>query len=441
VLREVDPDKLAEHFAWKCVLGDSTLFKGISKLPGGSRWTFDEGHSAKKESYFEPGMWEDSPALKEEAFYGKIKEVFTGLLPRYLNGDDAITMALSSGLDTRLILACLDPGPGELPCHTFAGAYRTTLDGIIGRKVAEAAGQSHKVLSLDRAFLEGFPDYCQDTIYITDGCHDVMGTHDIYLNKLARSIGTTRLTGKFGSEIVRSHSMLNKPYRFLDGFFNPDFEECMARADAGLTEPKKGHRLTFAAFKEMPWFEYGCLAMENSILNLRSPFMDNDLVKLLYQAPEGVRDSDDLTLKLIADGSTDMARIMTDRGMGGNLVYPFNKLAQAYYDYLVKSEYVYLYMVPHWMAAIDKVLSPLHPERFLAGRHQLGYYRIWFRDKLSGFIRDVLLDEKTLSRPFFNRKFMEKMVLSHTRGTGNYTGEINKALTAELVHRRLVEEI
>ena len=37
--------------------------------------------------------------------------------------------------------------------------------------------------------------------------------------------------------------------------------------------------------------------------------------------------------------------------------------------------------------------------------------------------------------------FIEKMVLSHTRGTGNYTGEINKALTAELIHRQLVEDI
>jgi hypothetical protein len=52
-----------------------------------------------------------------------------------------------------------------------------------------------------------------------------------------------------------------------------------------------------------------------------------------------------------------------------------------------------------------------------------------------------MLDERTLSRPFFNRNFIEKMVLSHTKGTGNYTGEINKALTAELIHRQLVEDI
>ena len=30
-----------------------------------------------------------------------------------------------------------------------------------------------------------------------------MGTHDIFFNKLVRNIGTIRMTGKFGSEIVR----------------------------------------------------------------------------------------------------------------------------------------------------------------------------------------------------------------------------------------------
>jgi len=440
-LRNINPDSLAEHFAWKCVLGDKTLFSDIHKLPGGSRWSFGNGSRPEKGHYFEPAAWEDSTPLPPEDFYESLKETFTRILPRYFHDMGRISMALSSGLDTRFILSYLNPRPGEMPCHTFAGVYRHTLDGVIGKKVAAACGQSHRILSLDQGFLSGFDRHCQDTVYVTDGSHDVMGTHDIYFNRLARDLGTVRITGKFGSEIVRSHSMLRKPYNFLDGFFHPDFEEPMSRATATPPGERIPNRLTFAAFQEMPWYEHGCLAVENSILTLRSPFMDNDLVALMYQAPEGTRDSDDLTLRLVAAGSPAMARIMTDRGMGGELIYPLNKVAQAYYDFLVKSEYVYLYMVPHWMAAIDKVLSPLHPEKILAGRHQLGYYRLWFRDDFSQFVRDVLLDERTLSRPFFNREFMKKMVLSHTRGTGNYTGEINKALTAELIHRTLLEDI
>jgi asparagine synthase (glutamine-hydrolysing) len=440
-LREIDPNSLGQHFAWKCVLGDKTLFPEINKLPGGSRWSFENGHNAEKNSYFKPGMWESKPLLEGEAFYEGLRETFSNILPRYFQGRDTITMALSSGLDTRLILAHLKAASGEISCHTFAGAYRQPLDGIIGSKIAEAFGQSHQVLSLDEDYLTDFPSYCQKTIYVTDGCHDVMGTHDIFFNKLVRNIGTIRMTGKFGSEIVRSSCMLNKPYNFLDGFFNRDFDKLMNKAATDIIETKKGHRLTFAAFKEMPWYEYGCLAMENSILTLRSPFMDNDLVELMYQAPEGARDSDDLALRLVKGGNPEMSRIMTDRGTAGNLKYPLDKLALAYYDFLVKSEYVYLYMLPHWMAALDKVFSPLHPERFFAGRYQLGYYRLWFRDKFSEFIQDIMLDERTLSRPFFNRNFIEKMVLSHTKGTGNYTGEINKALTAELIHRQLVEDI
>jgi len=123
------------------------------------------------------------------------------------------------------------------------------------------------------------------------------------------------------------------------------------------------------------------------------------------------------------------------------MIYPLSRIVEFFHDGLVKSEYAYLFMLPHWMSAADKILAPLRPERLLAGRHQLGYYRLWFRDKFPEFIKDVLLDARTLNRPFFNGKFIEEMALRHTRGTGNFTGEINKALTVELIHRQLVEDI
>ena len=49
---QIDPNSLGQHFAWKCVLGDKTLFPEINKLPGGSRWSFENGYNAEKNSYF-----------------------------------------------------------------------------------------------------------------------------------------------------------------------------------------------------------------------------------------------------------------------------------------------------------------------------------------------------------------------------------------------------
>jgi asparagine synthase (glutamine-hydrolysing) len=338
-------------------------------------------------------------------------------------------------------MAFADVSPGDLPCHTFGGVRRATLDGILGRELARACGHPHEFLHLDREFLSNFPEYAQKTVYVSDGCHDVNGTYDIYFNKLVRNIGPVRMTGKYGSEIVRSRSMLRKPYSFLPGFFHKDFEKYLSRSMETMADAKKGHDLTFAAFKEMPWNEFGRLAVERSILTMRTPFMDNDLVELMYQAPKGIRDSDELSMRLIEDANPDLMKVMTDSGTAANVIYPLSRLVEAFHDVLVKLEYAYLFMLPHWLSPLDKILSPLRPERLLAGRHQLGYQRLWLRDEFPGFIKDVLLDPRTMNRPFFNSKFIEEMTIRHTKGTGNYTGEINKALTVELIHRQLVEDI
>jgi len=440
-LRSINPETLGQYFAWNCVFDNRTLFSDIYLLPGGSQWVFSNGHLAEKKRYFEPGMWEDKPALDEKVFYARLRETFQNIMPTYFQCEDTIAMSASAGLDTRLILAYSNAAPGELPCHTFGGVRRATLDGILGRELAETCGQPHEFLHLNEEFLSGFPELAQKTVYVTDGCHDVLGTHDIYFNRLVRNIGPVRMTGKFGSETVRSRSMLGKSYSFLAGFFHKDFEKYMEGAMETVTEAKKGHKLTFAAFKEMPWNEFGRLAVERSILTMRSPFMDNDLVELMYQAPRGVRNSDDLAIQLIAAANPDLLKVMTDSGTAGNMSYPLSRLTQFFHDGLVKSEYAYLFMLPHWMSAVDKILAPLRPERLLAGRHQLGYYRLWFRDKFPEFIKDVLLDTRAMNRPFFNRNFIEEMVLRHTRGTGNFTGEINKALTVELIHRQLIEDM
>ena len=46
--------------------------------------------------------------------------------------------------------------------------------------------------------------------------------------------------------------------------------------------------VSFIAFKQVPWFHYCRFSVENSQLTVRSPYLDNELVKLAYQAPDGM---------------------------------------------------------------------------------------------------------------------------------------------------------
>jgi asparagine synthase (glutamine-hydrolysing) len=106
---------------------------------------------------------------------------------------------------------------------------------------------------------------------------------------------------------------------------------------------------------------------------------------------------------------------------------------------MLKAEYAYDDGMPQWMAKIDRTLGPLHLERLFLGRHKFQHFRVWYRNELSHYLRDILLDSRTFNRPFFQRTCLEKMVNSHIGGSGNFTNEIHRVLTIELIHRSLIE--
>ena len=81
----------------------------------------------------------------------------------------------------------------------------------------------------------------------------------------------------------------------------------------------------------------------------------------------------------------------------------------------------------------------LHLERLFLGRHKFHHFRIWYRDQLSGYLKQILLDPRALGRPCFDRRGLETMVLRHTRGEENYTRELHRALTCELTLRQLID--
>lgn len=438
-LRNTDNQGLGELFACGFVLENRTLFSNVFSLPGGSAWTYHNGCSAKKSYYFKPSTWENQPVLEKEVFYKKLRETFHNILPRYFNSKDLIGMSLTGGLDSRMILACIDIPPGKLPFYTFGGMYRDCYDVKVSRKVADAYHQSHNVLLLGKEFLSDFPNHAEKSIYVTDGCHDVCGSYSIYLNSLARKIAPIRMTGTFGSEILRGVSgfKASLPDKKL---FHPDFYEHLIKAGKTVDNNNKGHRLTFSLFKEAPWLKNNIILAEQSQLTYRTPFMDNDLVSLTYQAPTYFLTNNELSLRLIKDGHNPaLFNIMTDRGFGGRKNFP--QCIQLFYYVVFKAEWYHNTGMPHWMSKLDSTVAPLQLEKLILGRNKFDHFRKWFQSELSDYVREILLDKRTTDRPFLNGKFLEKMVNGHIKRDRNYLREINKTLTVELIHRLLIEDI
>src|SRR5262249_5163701 len=137
--------------------------------------------------------------------------------------------------------------------------------------------QPFQVLPAGEEFLSHFSRYAERAVYLTDGCVDVGRSPDLYINEKARRIAPVRMTGNYGGEVLRKVRTF-KPEQPVAGLFHPEFLRHVDQARQTFAGCLQGHPVSFAAFKQCPWNHYGILALEQTQLTLRSPFLDNDLV-------------------------------------------------------------------------------------------------------------------------------------------------------------------
>jgi asparagine synthase (glutamine-hydrolysing) len=438
-LRRLDMQGLGEFFSCGCALQGRTLFQGVSLLPPGSIWTFRPGQPVHKAACFKKDDWEAQAPLAAEDYYQRLKETFNRILPKYFGGRQKVGLSLTGGLDSRMIIAGAPCAPGQLPCHTFGGMYRDCEDVRISREVARRCGQPHRVITVDRDFFPHYFEQAKRCVYITDGAMDVSGSVGLFVNRRARELAPIRMTGNYGSEILRG-AVTFKPNHVDESLFAPEFAPNLRNAAATFAGEKKGHPLSFIAFKQVPWHHFCRFAEENSQLTIRSPYLDNELVRLAYQAPPGLLLNKQLAYRYTTETNPALVGAPTDRG---NLARPPLVPVKAFVwwkEFLPKAEYCYDYGMPQWLAKVDRVLSPLHFERLFLGRQKYYHFRIWYRRELAGPLREVLLDPGALRRPYLHGPRVEQIVQAHTSGSGNYTLELHKLLTSELIQRSLLEK-
>jgi asparagine synthase (glutamine-hydrolysing) len=435
-LREINPKALAEYMAFDCVLEDKSLFKGISVLPGGSCWTL-QGGRCRREQYFKPKALESTAVINENDVVDRLERVFLDVLPSYLRSPDKLAISLTGGLDTRLMVAASRDARG-LPAYTFAG-NRDTFDVRQARHVAEVTGLKYQVVRLGEDFLETFPKLAEDTVYISDGELGVSGTHNLYLNRLARKIAPVRLTGLFGSEVLRQGRILPHAPK-LNGLLNPDLNEHIKDAERRAAFHRAGNPLTAALYGDIPWRAHGIMSIERSQVTLRSPFMDNDLVEFLYTFPNAIRESRKVQQNVISRLNPQLARIFSNRGHAAGRNPLVCTAAQMFLWFLFKLDYLYFFEAPGWVLKCGAAMRFSRLPQLILGYHKFEHYRVWYRHKLAAYVGDMLLDRRTLERPFFNRDFLQKAVKEHIAGKWNYRNEINTALTIELIMRRLIED-
>jgi asparagine synthase (glutamine-hydrolysing) len=443
--RVLDELALAHLHTVGCVMGTQTLFKGIECLPPSAVWTLLPQARVQRLSYFSPSTWEQQALLSPQDFNDKLRAVMADVMPRYFQGpqDDTparsqhVGMSLTGGLDGRMVLAWSRQAKGTLPCYTFGGTLRDCADVRLARQIAHVRGQSHQTIEIGADFLRQFTSVAAQAVHASDGTMDVTGGVEWYANAAARRIAPVRMTGNYGSEIMRGNVAF-KPNALASAWVAPEQRLLLEEARQTYLDARRCHDLSFIAFRQVPWHHQARYAVERSQLTVRSPFLDPSLVGLMYQAPLTARTGYRNALQLVHDGDASLASIPTDRGLLHAASDRRNAWQQGVKNFSAKVEYAFDYGMPTWLAKATRSLGPLGLERQFLGHHKFYHFRRWYRDALAQDVQRLLLNNTALGRSYYRRDAVQTMVREHVDGRANHTLALHRALSHELVHQELL---
>jgi asparagine synthase (glutamine-hydrolysing) len=437
-LKEPDAVALADFASCGCILHDRTIFRGIQAMTASSAWSFVNGGIVTRRRYFDPKEWENIQPLSGERFYERLKESVSLSLPRYFHGTEQVALALTGGLDTRVLMAWAGREEGSMPCYTFGGMLRESQDVVLARRIAAQSHQRYHVLAVGESFLRQFSSFAARSMYLTEGGTDLSRASDLYLSEHARRIAPAKMVGTYGSEILR-RAVMFKPVQARTDVYHRDFAALFNDTAERYRGLRELHPTTFAAFVQSPWYHSGVLALEQSQLTVRAPFLDDDFVKAVYQGSPA--EQGDVRKRLVSDRSPELASIRTDRGVRLGRSGMLAAIQRATLEFSFKAEYAYDYGMPDWLVKVDNLMAPIRPERFFLGRHKLLHFRLWYRNQLAHYVKDVLLDPGTLRRPFLNGRQVETAIRQHLDGQRNFTTEIHRLLSLELLYRQFFDRV
>jgi asparagine synthase (glutamine-hydrolysing) len=437
-LRAFDEEGVAQFLTFGSPLEGRTLFRDVQLLPGGSVWSFANG-TCQKRKYFSPASWEAQPILSAISFESQFQETFKGILPAYFQSESRTGISLTGGLDTRMIMAGRPDTAETAVCYTFSGASGQTLDDRLAKRVAEAGGLEHELLRIGPDFFSSFAAHADRTVYITDGSFGLTGAHEIYLNEQARQLATVRLTGNYGSEVLRGVSTF-KPISLAPDLLHSEFDRAFSAKSKTVSYTPE-HPVTFGAFREIPLNLFGSLAAARSQVTVRTPFLDNRIVALAYQAPENLRRSSLPAMNLIKENAPALYRIPTDMGEMGETGGVAARLRRFVSKITFKLDWLNNEGLPSSLSPLDPMFQRVASSFKIVGLHKYLHYRSWFREELSGHVRGMLSQKRVRESPFWNSRFVEQMSREHMEGRRNYVREINAVLTLEAVERLLFREL
>jgi asparagine synthase (glutamine-hydrolysing) len=401
--KKIDPVAATCFLQFGHLLGTQTWFKNVQLIPAATIIHLDLTQpSAKKQDRY--WTWSEVPVQPisfEEAVDSTVRLVRKAVEKCYSPGLKTGLM-LSGGIDSRLILAALPEG-ASMPLFTF-GEPRSD-DMVIAAALAEKVKMPHHILPLTRdQWWESRPK----ATWQTDGMvnafhlhntvhHDVMKRDcDIVLNGHSINLG--------GYLITRYNRRVDEVYA----------RRCFG-AHASLTGWEEAY---FDINRQGPYFLEAVIRHKSlfggvnfaKTIEMRRPFLDNDLLGFVYGLPDQYRANYRLYLHVALRLSPELFGEFPWQKTGLSLKHT---------------------RLNHWFLKlkIKEIRNRLGIQR---ASFPIADYANWIRQPTPAkYFTDLLEPRNALYPEFIQENFLANYLQPHLERKGNFIEKIGRAATME----------
>lgn len=445
--RRDDLKGVAQFFTFGQLLNEDTLLDGVRLLPAAGYLTYDARDGRLNlDRYWSFDVPAPDPSITTQDHVGRIAAAFEAAVARCVSGPGRLGLSLSGGLDARTVLALIDPK--ATPVTTLSLGAAGSLDHVCAARMAEVVGCPHRSILLDAAFLGRFEEHLDEMVRLTDGHYldqcIVLPTLPVY-----RELGVDVLLRGHAGELLH----MGKAYNFSLGrdalaLRDDELEPwLLGRLRAFIADPAHGspfareisgevetlarrslresldaaaptappvHRVWPLFLQQRTRRETGqSLAMFNSLVETRLPYLDPDLVAAILAAPP--------TLKL---GDIIQAHIL-------------RKHRPAFLD-VVNANTGARLGASRAARTLAKVRMKVLGKLGVPGHQPYERLGLWLRRELAPLVRRRLLDDRFLGRGLFDPDAVRGLVEDHLAARANHTYLVLAMLIFEAGRRQPV---
>jgi asparagine synthase (glutamine-hydrolysing) len=455
----IDPTAVAQYFRFQHLLGDRTFFEGINLLPEASilEYNLISGQT-HIEKYWD---YDQIPDIREDISFDEAVEETGRLFRKSIEKRSSpegptIGVYLSGGMDSRTILGMVNRQNWPT-LHTITYGHKNCRDVAYSRAIAAKLGADHHWFE----FADGrWVTECFDLhLKLTEGFHSWIHLHGITTAGAARKYMDVNLSGLGGGFLMGGRFVHPSLYDAPDDtaraaklfeLFNqkttwPSISEAeeklLYNPEVYAIVSERAYESFLSEFNRASHYdprrksEY--LKLKNpdrrlfwmfpvffrAFLEMRFPYFDYQLFEFMFSLPPHYRAGSRLHRAVLQKELPLLTRIPHDKD---NLLPTNNRFVRETHRLYTKSRDKLMREFPF----LQKPQYTLYAD-----------YENYLRHELREWAENILFDEQTLGRGYFNPVGLRSLFSRHLSGIEEWTiGKIASIISFEMMLRYLLED-